>query len=147
MVEHYIGRSNSIRADQGQPIIFSTFPATGTGVTITSPGGGITTTTTMTTNFGVTKTTTTSTNTGVIEIGKNFSAGDHAVLLGGTSLLYVIGDNVTIGPGAVVSNSSLGTGVTIGARSYVSGSKVTAGTSLPAGTILINNKVVGQVQS
>ena len=146
VVANYIGDGNSIRADQGQPITFATSPFTGRNVSILSPGGGITTTSTTTTTYGVIKTTTTTKSTGSIKIGTNFAAGDHAVILGGTAASYTIGDNVTIGPGAVVTNSSIGTGVTVGARAYVSGTNLLAGQSIPAGEILINGKNLGQIQ-
>jgi carbonic anhydrase/acetyltransferase-like protein (isoleucine patch superfamily) len=146
VVANYIGNDDSIRGDQGQPIAFTTNPYLANNVTITSPGGGITTTTTTSTTYGVSKTTTTTTSTGSMKFGKNFAAGDHSVILGGTAASYTIGNNVTIGPGAVVSNTQIGTGVTVGARAYVSGSTLADGTSIPAGEVLINNKVVGNVQ-
>ena len=146
LVEIDLGRSNSIRADQGQPITFASAPVTGRAVTITSPGGGLMTTSTTTTTFGVTRTTTTTKTTGAMKFGLNFSAGGQSVILGGTAASYTIGDDVTVGPGAVVSNSSIGAGATIGARAYVAGSTVAVGQTVPAGEILINNKVVGQIQ-
>jgi len=145
-VARYIGNGNSIRADEGQPITFATSPFTGRNVTIDSPGGGITTTTMMTTTFGVSKTTTTTKTTGSIKVGKNFAAGDRAVILGGTAPSYTIGDNVTVGPGAVVINSSVGTGVTIGARAYVSGTTLKSGQNVPAGEVILNGKDLGKVQ-
>lgn len=145
-VARYIGHGNSIRADEGQPITFATSPFTGPNVTIDSPGGGITTTTTTTTTFGVTKTTTTTTTTGSMKFGKNFAAGGRAVILGGTAPSYTFGDNVTVGPGAVVSNSSVGTGVTIGARAYVSGTTLKSGRNVPAGEVIINGEDLGKVQ-
>jgi carbonic anhydrase/acetyltransferase-like protein (isoleucine patch superfamily) len=134
-VEKTLGKRNSIRGDQGQPITFAGPPATGTGVTITSPLGG------------VTISGSTTTTTGTMKIGTNFRTGDHVVLLGGPQPSYTIGNNVYIGSGAVVTNSSFGDNVTIGPRAYVAGSKVAASTEVPPGEILIGNKVVGMVQA
>ena len=39
-IAHHLGRSNSIRADQGQPITIGSISQTGNGVTINSPLGG-----------------------------------------------------------------------------------------------------------
>ena len=81
------GPGNSIRADQGQPITIGSIARTGNGVTINSPQGG------------------------QLTIGQNFVAGNAAVLLGGTSSVKaVIGDDVSIGNGAVVDRRSLGSG-------------------------------------
>lgn len=133
VVAHSLGRRNAIRADQGQPISFAGAPTTGRAVTVNAPLGG-----TVTTN-GVTKL------TGTMMIGNNLVLQDGVVLLGGPSAGYTVGDNVNVGSYAVVARSSVGTGATIGARSVVLDSTVAAGQVVPPGTILINNKVVGQV--
>jgi carbonic anhydrase/acetyltransferase-like protein (isoleucine patch superfamily) len=135
VVASHLGRSNSIRADQGQPITFNGVPTTGNHVTITSPNGG-----TVTSG-------TTTTTTGAMTFGQHFVADQGAVILGGSGLaLYTFGDNVTVGSGAVVSESSLGSNVSIGAKSYISGSTIAADTVIPPGTVMINNVVVGRVQ-
>jgi carbonic anhydrase/acetyltransferase-like protein (isoleucine patch superfamily) len=134
-----VGTSNAIRADQGQPISFVTAPSTGNAVTINSPLGG-----TVTTTSG---TTTTTKTIGGLTVGVNFQAGNNSVILGGAdNTTYVIGDNVTIGQGAVVERTTIFQGAVIGARSFVSQSIVPPGTVIPPGTVMINNKVVGQVQ-
>jgi carbonic anhydrase/acetyltransferase-like protein (isoleucine patch superfamily) len=121
-VAHHLGRSNSIRADQGQPITIGSIGQTGTGVTINSPGGG------------------------QLTIGQNLIAGDNVTILGDGTTKVVIGDNVTIGSGAVVVGTSLGSGVTVGASAYLQNSSFPAGTNIPAGSIYINNKLTGSVE-
>jgi serine acetyltransferase len=129
-----LGKRNAIRADQGQPISFASAPTLGRDVTINSPLGGSVTT------GGVTKV------TGAVKIGQNFVAQNDVVILGGPAASYTIGDNVTVGSGAVVDRSNIGTGATIGARALVLNSTVAAGQTIPPGTLLIDNKVVGQIQ-
>ncbi len=122
-VAHQLGRSNSIRADLGQPITIGSIGHTGTGVTINSPSGG------------------------QLTIGQNFVAGNGATILGDSSTTkVVIGDNVTIGNGAVASGTSLGSGSTVGDHAYVLDSKFPAGTQIPAGAIYENNRLVGFVE-
>jgi carbonic anhydrase/acetyltransferase-like protein (isoleucine patch superfamily) len=133
-VERHLGRSNAIRGDQGQPITFATSPTTGRAVTIYSPTGS------ATTSGSTTKT------VGGISVGSNLTMQDNAVLLGGSETSYKIGNDVTIGTSAVVSNSNIGNGVVIGARSYVANSTIAAGQVIAPGTILIGNKVVGTIQ-
>jgi carbonic anhydrase/acetyltransferase-like protein (isoleucine patch superfamily) len=120
-IAHSVGRGNSIRADQGQPIAIGSIGHTSNNVTINSPQGG------------------------QLTIGTNFAAGNGAVILSGGTVKAVIGNNVSIGDGAVVDQSSLGDGSTVGARAYVFGSTFPAGTNIPAGAIYINNKLVGSV--
>ena len=133
-VARRLGKSNAIRADQGQPLTFASSPTTGRAVTINSPLGGTVTT------AGVTKT------VGSIVVGKNLVAQSGAVILGGPGTTYPVGDDVTIGSTAVIERSTIGAGAVIGARSYVLGSTVAAGQNVPPGTILINNQVVGTIQ-
>jgi carbonic anhydrase/acetyltransferase-like protein (isoleucine patch superfamily) len=121
-IAHRLGRSNSIRADQGQPITIGSISQTGNGVTINSPLGG------------------------QLTIGQNFVAGSGATILSGGTVKAVIGDNVSIGAGAVVDRSNLGSGTTVGDRAYVFESTFPAGSNIPAGAIYINNKLVGTVQ-
>ena len=66
-------------------------------------------------------------------IGQNFRADSNAVILGGPGAK--IGDNVSIGQGAVVANSSIGAGATIGAGAYVANALVPAGAVIPAGSV------------
>jgi carbonic anhydrase/acetyltransferase-like protein (isoleucine patch superfamily) len=121
-VQSALGRRNSIRADQGQPITVGSIAQTGKSVTINSPEGGS------------------------LTIGQRFAAAAGAVILGGTSAKpAVIGDDVTIGAGAVVDRSSLGSGTTVGALAYVLNSTFPAGTNIPNGAIYINNVLVGHV--
>jgi carbonic anhydrase/acetyltransferase-like protein (isoleucine patch superfamily) len=121
-VQSSLGRRNSIRADQGQPITIGSIAGTGNGVTINSPEGG------------------------ALTIGQGLSAGRGAVILGGASASpSVLGDNVSIGAGAVVDRSSLGSGTTVGDLAYVLNSTFPAGTNIPAGSIYINNVLVGHV--
>ena len=57
-----------------------------------------------------------------------------------------LGDNVTIGAGAVVSQSSLGSNSTVGQRAYLAQFDIPANTVIPAKAIYINNKFEGYVQ-
>ncbi len=124
---HRLGQQNAIRADEGQPIIFTGYIFTGNSVTINWPLS------------------TSTANKGVFVFGQDVHIGTHAVILGTSN--GSIGSNATIGSGAVVTGSTVGDGATIGDRAYVSGSTVPAGTTVPDGEILINNKVIGFVQS
>jgi carbonic anhydrase/acetyltransferase-like protein (isoleucine patch superfamily) len=134
LVAQHLGPRTAIRADQGQPIKFAGPPITGRSVTINAPLGG------SITSGGVTKV------VGAMNIGQNFVAQNGAVILGGPAASYTIGDNVTVGSSAVVDRSTVGAGATIGARSVVLDSNVAAGQSIPPGTLLIHDKVVGQIQ-
>ena len=187
-----LGRRDSIRADEGQPIVFQgPLAAIGSGVTIHSPNGGVrtttttTTVTTTTTATGVTTTSTTAsavvtnaaptanpgtttatttglnaagvattgtvtttvatstTTVGVILVGTNFRAGDHATILGGPAQITSFGDNVTVGTGSVVETATIGSNVVIGDRAYVANSVIPAGTVVPAGAIIVNNVQIG----
>jgi len=126
LVASHLGRRTAIRGDEGQPITFASFPATGTAVSIHSP------------------------LIGQLTIGRNLKVGDGALILGGplahATDVVSIGDNVTIGSSAVVDRSSLGSGATIGARAYVASSKLPAHAVVLPGTILINNVVQGTIE-
>jgi carbonic anhydrase/acetyltransferase-like protein (isoleucine patch superfamily) len=138
-VAHQLGRSNSIRADQGQPITFASAPTTGPGVTITSPLLGVTATTPPPPTPPI----------GSLPIGENLRVGGGAVILGGSTTpapSSVIGNNVTIGSGAVINNSKLGDGSTIGDRAFISQSTIPNGVTIPPGAIFINNRLIGFVQ-
>jgi carbonic anhydrase/acetyltransferase-like protein (isoleucine patch superfamily) len=119
---HRLGRSNSIAADQGQPINLEAITGTGRGVTINSPLGGS------------------------LAIFQGLQAGDGAVILGGDSARFTIGNNVSIGAHSVVSQSTLGNGTVIGSHAYVFGSTLAPGTVVPNNAIIINNKPAGTVQ-
>jgi carbonic anhydrase/acetyltransferase-like protein (isoleucine patch superfamily) len=122
-VAHHLGRANSIRADEGQPIIIDSIGHTGRHVTINSPLGG------------------------TLTVGKDFHAGTGAVILGGPSVKAQIGDDVKIGAGAVLDRTSLGSGSSVGKDAFLQTSTFPAGTVIPAGAIYINNKFMGYVQS
>lgn len=122
LVAHHLGRGNAIRADEGQPITFASFPTTGNFVTINSPISG------------------------QVNIGSGLQVANNAVLVGGPSGNLKLGNNVSIGSGAVVASSTLGDNVSIGSRAYVAVSTLPAGTVVPDGTIIIQNKVLGTVQ-
>ncbi len=119
---HHLGRANAIRADEGQPIAIGSIAHTGQHVTINSPGGG------------------------TLTIGENFRAGPRAVILGGPNVNAKIGDDVSIGSGAVVDRTSLGSGSQVGAGAYLLGSSFPPNTVVPPGAIYINNKLEGYVQ-
>jgi carbonic anhydrase/acetyltransferase-like protein (isoleucine patch superfamily) len=151
-IARHIGHANAIRGDQGQPLVFANAPTTGNAVTINAPLGGTTTsggTQGTITTGGVTFVTLNgakTTTVGGVTVGRNLNMGTGSVLLGGTASSYALGDNVTIGAGAVVVETSTGSDVTIGPRAYVANSTLAPGTVIPAGTVEINNKVVGHVQ-
>lgn len=111
-LQHSIGIRDSIRGDEGQPITIGSIARLGDGVVIHAPRGGN------------------------LTIGRNFRAGDLAVILGGSG--STIGNDVSVGSRAVVENSKIGAGVTIGDGAYVSGTTLAAGTAVPAGAILVN---------
>ena len=122
VLAHHLGRGNSIRADEGQPIKIASVTQTGTRVSIHAPISG------------------------TITIGQNFTPGDDARVLASPTADTRIGDNVNLGAGAVVNSSTIGNGSVIGARSYINTSTLPPGTVVPAGTILVGNKVVGTIQ-
>lgn len=117
-----VGRGNSFRADQGQPIAFGSINKTGAGVTINSPDGG------------------------KLDIGQRFTAGPGAVILGGAAgTTSTLGDDVAIASGAVVAGSSLGSGSTVGELAYLLNSTFPDGTHIPSRAIYIDNVLVGYV--
>jgi carbonic anhydrase/acetyltransferase-like protein (isoleucine patch superfamily) len=118
-----LGRANSIRADEGQPITIGSIQHTGPHVSISSPLGG------------------------TLTVGQDFRAGTDAVILGGPGVNSVIGDHVSIGAGAVVTTTSLGSGSTVGANAFLQNSTFPANTVIPAGAIYVNNKLQGYVES
>jgi carbonic anhydrase/acetyltransferase-like protein (isoleucine patch superfamily) len=107
-----LAHSDSIRADVVRPITFQgAFGRLGSFTTIYAPRGG------------------------KLTVGPNLQAGDHVVLIGGSS--SVLGSNVTIGDGAVVSNSSLGDGVVVGSGAIVENATLRAGTVVPPHAVVI----------
>jgi carbonic anhydrase/acetyltransferase-like protein (isoleucine patch superfamily) len=122
-VAHRLGHANAIRADEGQPIAIGSIARTGGHVTINSPLGG------------------------TLTIGQNFQADTGAVILGGPNVNAKIGDDVTIGAGAVLDRTSLGSGSSVGPRAYLANSSFPPNTVIPAGAIYINNNFQGYVQS
>jgi acetyltransferase-like isoleucine patch superfamily enzyme len=83
---------------------------------------------------------------GSLSFGQGLQAGDGAVILGGDSAKFTIGDNVTIGAHSVVSQSSLGAGTVIGTHAYVFGTTLPPGSVVPNNAIIISGKTVGTVQ-
>ncbi len=122
-VETHLGRANSIRADEGQPITIGSIRHTGLHVSISSPLGG------------------------TLTIGQDFRAGNDAVILGGPGVKSVIGNDVSIGSGAVVTTTSIGSGSIVGADAYLQNSTFPANSVIPAGAIYVGNKLLGYVQS
>jgi tetrahydrodipicolinate N-succinyltransferase len=84
---------------------------------------------------------------GTLAIGKDFHAGAGAVILGGPSVNAKIGDNVTVGAGAVLDRTSLGSGSQVGKDAFLQTSTFPANTVIPDRAIYINNKFMGYVQS
>ncbi len=119
---HRLGRSNSIAADQGQPINVEAITSTDRGVTINSPLGG------------------------ALNIDPGLHVGNGAVILGGDSSTFTIGAQVTIGANSVISQSSLGAGTVVGSHAYIFGSTLPTGSVVPNNAIIINNKPAGTVQ-
>lgn len=122
LVAHRLGRSNSIRADEGQPISIGSINQTGDFLTIRSPLAGS------------------------VTIGREFRAGNQVVILGGPAASTRLGDRITVNDGAIIEQSTIGDGSTLGARSVVIQSNLAPGTVVPAGTILVRNVVVGTVE-
>jgi acetyltransferase-like isoleucine patch superfamily enzyme len=118
----HLGRANAIRADQGQPIVIGSIAHTGIHVTFNSPLGG------------------------QLRIGQSFRAGTGAVILSGPNVNAIIGDDVKIGAGAVVSQTSLGSNSSVGSGAYLMSSTFPANTVIPPKAIYINNKFQGFVQ-
>jgi carbonic anhydrase/acetyltransferase-like protein (isoleucine patch superfamily) len=118
VIAHNLGRGDSIRADEGQPINIGANPRFGDHVSITAPLSGS------------------------VSIGQNFVAGNNSVVLGGPAKF---GDDVTLGNLSVVSQSTLGNHVTIGAGAYVSQSTIPDGVTIPDNSIIIHNVLVGMV--
>jgi carbonic anhydrase/acetyltransferase-like protein (isoleucine patch superfamily) len=122
VVAHHLGHANAIRADEGQPISFASYVTTGNNVTINSPVGG------------------------TVAVGTGVQIQDNAVILGGPKTSTAISNNVTVGTGAVINDSSIYAGVTIGARAYISNSTIAANTNVPAGAIIVDNVQVGTIE-
>ena len=119
---NHLGRANAFRADQGQPITIGSIVKTGSHVTINSPLGG-------TLAIGT-------------ELPCRFRSGDPWR----SECQRQDRRSVTIGSGAVVDRTSLGSGSTVGTRAYLLNSTFPAGTVIPPGAIYINNQFEGYVQ-
>jgi len=120
-VERLVGRQTSIRGDEDQPITIGALGRIGDSVTIHGYRGGR------------------------ITAGSNLILGTGAVLAATSAGNLVIGNAVSIGDHAVVNGSTIGTGANIGAFSSISNSTVPPGATIAPGTVLVNNRVVGQV--
>ena len=132
-VDKHLGRHDSFRGDEGQPIAIASIGQTGNDVTIHSVGGAATATT------GVNP-------TGKMTIGNNLVTGSHVDILGAAGYVSTLGDNVTIGDNSVIDRSSIGSNSTIGAGSYIFNSTLPAGSLYAPGSIVINNVLIGHVQ-
>jgi carbonic anhydrase/acetyltransferase-like protein (isoleucine patch superfamily) len=119
---HHLGRANAIRADQGQPIAIDSIARTGFHVTINSPLGG------------------------TLTIGSGLRTGSRVVLLSGPNVNAKLGDDVHIGSGAVVVQTSLGSHSQVGPGAYLANSTFPASTVIPPKAIYINNQFEGYVQ-
>jgi carbonic anhydrase/acetyltransferase-like protein (isoleucine patch superfamily) len=121
-----IGHQDSLRADEGFPLIFGPNNQISDRVTFHPAAGTI--------------------------IGRNDHFAFHSVIHGGhddphvLSAASVIGDNVAVGDSAVIYDSSIGSGAVIGAKAYIESSTVAPGTVIAPGTILINNQFKGMVE-
>lgn len=116
------GRGDMIAGDLGQPITIGSIGKLGDNVSIVSAVGG------------------------TLTIGQSFNAASNSVLFGSKGSKNLIGDNVSIGAGAVVSGSSLGTGTIVGAHSYVLNSTFAAGSVIAPNSVYVNDVLVGSVQ-
>lgn len=83
---------------------------------------------------------------GTVTIGRGVSVGDRALISGGSPLKKnntIIGDNVTIGAGAVILGCTLESGCVIGEGAQVlDGSKVASKAMIAPGAVLPSGKVV-----
>ena len=89
---NHLGRANAFRPTRASRSPSDRSLKTGPHVTINSPLGG------------------------TLAIGTGFRAGSGAVILSGPNVNAKLGDSVTIGAGAVVDRTSLGSGSTVGKR-------------------------------
>lgn len=87
-----------------------------------------------------------------LELGQRDNIGFHVVVHGGPDdasdprAISRIGDDVTVKDWAVVFRSQIGNGSTIGVRAYVDGSHLAPGTVVPDRAIMIKDKIVGYVE-
>jgi len=126
-------------------VITSSAP-TATAGTTTATTTGVTANGQATTGTVTTTIATKTTNLGGVTIGRFFTVGPNAVILGSPTVSTSFGDSVTVGADAVVSGSTVGSGAVIGNKAYISGSTIPAGAVVPNGAIIINNKIVDVVQ-
>ena len=155
-----IGRRDSIRADEGQPIVFyGPIAAIGSGVTIHSPNGGVRTTTTTTVVTSTTAngatTTTTNTSTVVTSAAPTATPGTTtAITTGvnaagvattGTVTTTIATSTTTVGDILFGSNFRAGDHATIlGGPSQITsfGDHVTVGTGAVVETAMIGSNVI-----
>jgi len=122
-----LGRSNSLRADEGGPFVF------GTGLQVAD------------------QVTVHALEHSEIDIGSNCRFGLHSVIHGGEDLnspnpkITVLGNNIQVGAGAVVFRSTVGDNCMIGAGALVDSCTLTAGTVVPPNRILIGNVDQGTI--
>ncbi len=122
-----LGQSNSLRADEGGPFLF------GSGLQVAD------------------EVTVHALEHSEINIGSNCRFGLHSVIHGGEDLnaptpqVTVLGNNIQVGPGAVVFRSTLGDGCVIGNGALVDSCTLTAGTVVAPNTILIGNVNQGTI--
>lgn len=122
-----LGQSNSLRADEGGPFLF------GTGLQVAD------------------EVTVHALEHSQIDIGSNCRFGVHSVIHGGEDLsapspkVTVLGNNIQVGPGAVVFRSTLGDGCVIGNGALVDSCTLTAGTVVAPNAILIGNVNQGTI--
>jgi carbonic anhydrase/acetyltransferase-like protein (isoleucine patch superfamily) len=136
--------------------VTTTTSTTTTAITPGAPTATDGTTTTTTTGINAngqattgTVTTTIATKTteiGAVTIGRSFTAGADAVILGSPTSTTSFGDGVTVGADAVVSGSTIGSGAVIGNKAYIANSTIPAGAVIPNGAIIINDQIVGTVE-
>jgi carbonic anhydrase/acetyltransferase-like protein (isoleucine patch superfamily) len=87
-----------------------------------------------------------------IAVGQNFRIGAHSLVHGGAddgnspTELTRIGNNVTVGSGAIVFRSTVGDDCLIGDGALVDGCQLAPGTSVAPKTVLVKNQNLGTVE-
>ena len=125
-----MGRSISLRADEGEPFHIGHIRSMADGVIFHALE---------------------ETN---ITVGNNVSYGEKVIVHGGGRVIIVgnreeptrIADNVTLKDQAVVFRTTIGDGATIGVKSAVVGSELEPGTVIPDRVIWLNNSKFGDVE-
>lgn len=78
-----------------------------------------------------------------ISIGKNTNIQDNSIVHIGTSLPTIIGDDVTVGHGAIIHGCTIGNNVLIGMGSIIlDGAKVSDNVIVGAGSLVPPGKVI-----